>query len=140
MSSSDAPADSGGAPLSPRSDGPSDSEGPSLSPPQPGDSKPRSTSFGERSRSASFAFGAPPGGRKLRKDETKEGILPEDVKSAEDLSVDPSVVMSGFMNKRSDQGLFKNWRKRWVVLSVSPGSALLYYFQDQNAANPNGAR
>lgn len=39
------------------------------------------------------------------------------------------------MNKRSDQGFFQNWRKRWVMLS----DRLLYYYVDANATNPNGA-
>ena len=54
---------------------------------------------------------------------------------AEDLEAEFPSKLRGFLRKRSDQGFFKNWKKRWVVLS----DRLLYYFLDEQSANPNGA-
>ena len=55
---------------------------------------------------------------------------------AEDLEAEFPSKLRGFLRKRSDQGFFKNWKKRWVVLS----DRLLYYFLDEQSVNPNGER
>ena len=77
----------------------------------------------------------PKTGRKLRKDEVKEGLAVQDVKSAEALRHEHATAMGGYLQKRSDQGLFKNWKKRWVMLVGS----LLYYFESEESKNPQGA-
>jgi len=75
------------------------------------------------------------GARKLRNDEEREGVMLADIVSAEDLEAEFPSKMRGFLRKRSDQGFFKNWKRRWVALS----DRLLYYFADETSANPYGA-
>lgn len=42
----------------------------------------------------------------------------------------------GYLTKRSDQGMIKNWKKRWVMLAGN----LLYYFASEGAPKPQGER
>jgi len=70
--------------------------------------------------------------RKLRKDEVKEGIASDAVQSAASLT--KAAQKGGYLTKRSDQGLIKNWKKRWVMLC----SNLLYYFEAETSVKPQG--
>lgn len=65
--------------------------------------------------------------RKLRKDEAQEGIDASAILSVE--AIEASASKAGFLLKRSDQGLIKNWKRRWVVLN----DKLLYYFENAQA-------
>lgn len=51
----------------------------------------------------------------MRKQERKEGV-PAARRSHSFFQLS-EVSKSGWLVKRSDQGLVKNWRKRWVVVS-----------------------
>ena len=72
--------------------------------------------------------------RRLRKDEVKEGVSADAVKSAESLQHDVATAIGGYLQKRSDNGLFKSWKKRWVMLT----GGYLYYFEVEDSANPQG--
>ena len=75
----------------------------------------------------------PPPCRPPRGEETAEGVPPSALLTAEAAEVGSSY--SGWLVKRSAQGVFQNWRKRWVVLR---GWTLLYYAK-QGGAPPKGA-
>ena len=70
---------------------------------------------------------------KVRKDEAKEGIGAgeRNVPAAELAS---SALKAGLLEKRSEQGLVHNWKKRHCVLSDS----LLYYYETSESAKPQG--
>lgn len=83
---------------------------------------------------ASVALPPPPAPcRPPRHEETAEGVLPEQLLDAE--SAEAEATHSGWLQKRSAQGVFQNWRKRWVVLR---GWTLLYYAK-RGASAPKGA-
>jgi len=69
--------------------------------------------------------------RKIREDESKEGIDASSIVSAESLV---GAVKTGYMNKRSEQGIVKNWKRRWVAIVGN----LLYYYADEVAKAPQG--
>ena len=71
--------------------------------------------------------------RRLRKEEVKEGIASHQIQSADSLA--GTALRGGFLQKRSEQGLVKNWKKRYVVL-VAEG--LLYYFEGEHSKKPSG--
>jgi hypothetical protein len=77
---------------------------------------------------------APPKTRKLRKQEAAEGLSPTDVLAAKDPRLVDAAVKAGPLQKRSEQGLLHNWKKRHVVLT----EALLYYFESEASAKPQG--
>jgi len=70
--------------------------------------------------------------RKLRKDETREGIEAELLVPAE--ALEPMASKTGWLQKRSENGLIQNWKRRWVVLA----STLLYYYDSDDARKPAG--
>jgi hypothetical protein len=81
------------------------------------------------------AAGAAPKTRKLRKQEVAEGLSATDLGlSAADPRLVGSAVKAGPLQKRSEQGLLHNWKKRHVVLT----EALLYYFETEASAKPQG--
>lgn len=84
------------------------------------------------------ADGKPAGVRGLlvdrhKREQAKEGIPAAAVVAARSLGA--TETRSGWLEKRSEQGIVRNWKKRWVVLS----DALLYYFEGEDSAKPQGA-
>jgi hypothetical protein len=67
-----------------------------------------------------------------KREQAKEGIPATAAVAA--LSLGATATRSGWLEKRSEQGLVRNWKRRWVVLSDS----LLYYFEGEDSAKPQG--
>lgn len=69
---------------------------------------------------------------KLRKEEAREGIeAVAKTVAAKDLNA----LRSGWLEKRSEQGLVSNWKRRHCVLA----DGLLYYFESPDSAKPQGS-
>lgn len=74
-------------------------------------------------------------GKGIRKEEEREGIE-VGVRNVSAADLEPTATKAGVLEKRSEQGLVHNWKRRHCVLS----DALLYYFEAPDSKKPQGER